>query len=137
MVQDRKKTTTRAKAANASRLISVVMPAFNAGRTIAGSINSILSQTYKNWELIIVDDGSTDNTYQEICKFKDKRIFYYRQEHLGLVSARNRGNQEANGTYCIVQDADDYSLPNRLERVMAQFEGDFDWDVIVHGGYTN
>jgi glycosyltransferase involved in cell wall biosynthesis len=112
------------------------MPAYNAERTIAGAINSILTQTYINWELIIIDDGSLDNTKEQIARFKDKRIKVYRRLHQGLVSARNYGNQKAKCKYCIVQDADDFSLPDRLEKVMQVFSQK-DADVVLHSAYVS
>ena len=112
------------------------MPVWNGQKTIAGAINSILGQTYDNWELIIVNDGSTDNTHEEVHKFTDPRIQYFIQEHAGLVFARNKGNQESRGKYCIVQDADDYSLPDRLEKVVNVFQ-QTDADIVIHDGYIN
>lgn len=112
------------------------MPCLNASKTIAGAINSILCQTYDNWELIIVNDGSTDET-EEVCRrFDDGRIQYFRKEHGGVASARNFGNSKARGIYCAVQDADDYSMPNRLEQVISAFQKT-DADIIIHAGYVN
>ena len=112
------------------------MPVLNGQRTIAGAINSILSQTYENWELIIVDDGSTDNTYQEVAKFKQSNIHFFRRSNLGISATRNFGNQMAKGTYCIVQDADDYSMPDRLEKVVKKFRSSMA-DVVIQGSYVN
>jgi glycosyltransferase involved in cell wall biosynthesis len=112
------------------------MPCWNAERTIAGSIQSILTQTYENFELIIVNDGSTDNTAEVIKRFNDPRIRYFERPHLGISATRNYGNQQAKGTYCIVQDADDYSLPTRLEKVLSTFKKTQS-DVVIHGTYIN
>ena len=72
-------------------LVSVIMPAYNASRFIAESIQSVQNQTYINWELIIVDDGSTDNTYEIAANFaaNDKRIKIKQQKNSGVSSARN------------------------------------------------
>lgn len=110
------------------------MPAHNAEKTIAGAINSILTQTYENWELIIVNDGSEDKTEEVIQQFRDKRIKVLNRGHRGLVFSRNLGNKKARGSYCIVQDADDYSLPDRIEKCLRKIGGN---DVIVHGAYVN
>ena len=112
------------------------MPCRNSQRTIAGAINSILSQTYDNWELVIVDDGSTDNTRGEIEKFKDKRIKSFYLDHEGIAKTRNYGNQVAQGTYCIVQDSDDYSLPDRLEKVVRLLQRT-KADIVTHSAYVN
>ena len=75
MVQNKRKKAIRKQTVDGDRpLISVIMPAYNAERTIAGAINSILAQTYENWELIIINDGSDDRTQEIIEKFYDKRI---------------------------------------------------------------
>lgn len=116
--------------------ISVICPVFNGQKTIAGTINSILNQTYNDWELIIINDGSTDETTKEIEKFSDKRIKVFSQEHKGIVAARNLGNKKALGEICIVQDADDYSLPDRLEKVIKVFEKK-NPDVLLHSAYVN
>lgn len=113
------------------------MPAFNAEGTIRNAIGSILDQTEKNWELIIVNDGSTDGTEQEIARFDDPRIKYHRfQENRGIVTARNFGNALAKSKWIAMQDADDFSMPNRLEVCHRLIEAE-DIDVIIHGVYTN
>ena len=73
--------------------VSIVLPLYNAEKYIAETILSVINQTYKNWKLIIIDDGSTDNSntiVQSFCK-KDDRIEYYYQENSGVSSARNNG----------------------------------------------
>lgn len=140
MVQYKKDKRHKKPATHGGRtlapLVSVVMPVRNGEKTVAGAINSILSQTYENWELIIVDDGSTDNTYQEIKKFEDKRIRYFIREYAGIPATRNYGNKMAKGSYCIVQDADDYSLPDRLEKVVKAFIKT-KADIVIHSVYVN
>lgn len=100
---------------NDSRLVSVVMPTYNGSKFIAGAIDSILSQTYKNFEFIIVDDGSTDNTSELIKSFKDDRIKYIFQENKGPVYAYNTGFRNSIGKYVFVQDHDDESKNSRIE----------------------
>ena len=113
---------------------SVVIPAFNAARTLPNAINSIVHQTYKDWELILVDDGSTDDTFRVVQKFNDSRIHYYRQQHKEIVATRNLGFDFAKAEWIVIQDADDMSLPDRLEKLVPYTE---DYDVIVHGLYFN
>lgn len=95
--------------------VSVIMPTYNGSEFITGAINSILSQTYKNFEFIIVDDGSTDNTSEIIKNFKDERIKYIFQENKGPVYAYNTGFRNSIGEYVFVQDHDDQSKNSRIE----------------------
>lgn len=90
------------------------MPTYNDSLSINTSIISVLSQTYKNFELIIVNDGSTDSTEEIIKGIKDERIIYIKQENKGASSARNRGVKEAQGKYIAFLDADDYWSPSHL-----------------------
>lgn len=97
-------------------LISIVMPTYNRAHTIQNSINSILDQTYTNWELLIIDDGSIDNTKEIIQPFlKDKRIQYDYQENQGECIARNEGMKKSKGEYIAFLDSDDKFLPKKLE----------------------
>jgi glycosyltransferase involved in cell wall biosynthesis len=95
--------------------VSVIMPVFNGERFIADSIMSILNQTFNDFELIIVDDCSTDNTVSIIKEIKDGRIRYVRNfANSGPAISRNVGNSMARGKYIAVIDADDIALPHRL-----------------------
>ena len=99
-------------------LVSVVMPAYNAEIYISDAINSVISQTYKNWELLIVNDRSTDNTKKIINSFKEKekRIIYFETDkNLGPGYARNIAIERANGQYIAFLDSDDKWIPNKLE----------------------
>ena len=96
--------------------ISVIIPTFNRGKLIANSIKSVLNQTIKNLEIIIVDDGSTDNTKEVIDKFQDRRIKYIKlDKNQGASNARNIGIKAAKGRYISFQDSDDIFYPNKLE----------------------
>ncbi|MFA5248481.1 MAG: glycosyltransferase family 2 protein [Patescibacteria group bacterium] len=98
-------------------LISVVIPTYNRKYTIQRAINSILTQTYKNWEIVIVDDGSVDNTKEEIKQFlNNSKIKYYHQKNSGVCSARNFGILKATGEYVSFLDSDDEYFPDRLEK---------------------
>ena len=89
-------------------LVSIIMPSWNTDRFIAESIRSVLDQTYHNWELLIVDDCSTDNTDTIIATFKDPRIKYFKNEmNLGAALTRNRALREAQGEWIAFLDSDD------------------------------
>lgn len=95
--------------------ISVIMPAYNCEDTIERAIKSVLNQTFKDFELIIVDDGSTDNTYKLCQSIKDERIKILHQENQGPSVARNNGLAIANGKYIMFIDSDDEYHINALE----------------------
>lgn len=99
--------------------VSVVIPTYNREATIGASVQSVLNQTYQNFEIIIVDDGSTDNTRQVIEAFADDRIRYVCLEQNGGVShARNTGIGLAESEYVAFLDSDDEWLPKKLEKQM-------------------
>src|SRR5438270_280343 len=105
--------------------ISVIMPAYNAQKYISQAIESILNQTFKDFELIIIDDASQDNTAKIIGDFarKDNRIIYLRnKENLKLSKALNLGIKKAQGKYIARMDADDISLPDRLDKQFSFME---------------
>ena len=96
--------------------ISVIMPAYNAGKFVAESIESILKQTFSAWELIVVDDGSTDNTSEVIASFlSDKRIKLIKQPNGGVSAARNTGINAATGNFITFLDSDDTYYPENLQ----------------------
>lgn len=98
-------------------LVSVVMPAYNAEKFIDQAILSILDQTYKNFEFIIIDDGSKDSTLEVIKKYKDSRIVLLRnQNNVGVIRSLNKGIARARGKYIVRMDADDWSYPERIEK---------------------
>ena len=104
-------------------LVSVIMPAYNASAFIADSIDSVLAQTYRNWELIVIDDGSTDST-PDIVKQKachDVRLKYLYQDNGRQAKARNLGLMHAKGEFIAFLDADDLWLDNKLEIMVNEF----------------
>lgn len=102
---------------SSSPRVSVVMCAYNEQAHIEESVASILSQTYSNFEFIIVDDASTDNTVSKIHQFKDSRIkLIQNEDNLGLTKSLNIGLKAARGEYIARMDADDISLPSRIEK---------------------
>lgn len=98
-------------------LVSVIMPSYNTAAYIADSIKSVISQTYQNWELIIVDDCSTDNTDDIVSYFSDNRIKYMKnKKNMGAAATRNRALREAKGEWIAFLDSDDLWLPTKLEK---------------------
>ena len=101
-------------------LVSIIMPSWNTGKFIAESIESVLAQTYENWELLIVDDCSTDNTDEVVAAFHDPRIRYFKNEsNSGAALTRNRAMREARGEWIAFLDSDDLWLPEKLEKQIA------------------
>ncbi len=101
-------------------LVSIIMPSWNTGRFIAGSIQSVIDQTYNDWELIIVDDCSDDNTDEVVSSFTDPRIRYYHNErNSGAALTRNRALREARGEWIAFLDSDDLWASDKLERQLA------------------
>ena len=103
-------------------LVSVVMSVYNEEEYIADAIESILSQTFTNFEFIIINDGSTDDSANIIKLFDDQRIVLIEQVNKGLTASLNIGIKAAKGIYIARQDADDYSYPNRLEYQIKEFK---------------
>lgn len=104
-------------------LVSIIMPTYNCARFIRESIDSVLAQTYTNWELIIVDDSSTDNTAEMIANFNDPRIHYLRNEqNEGAALTRNKALRAVKGRYIAFLDSDDLWHPDKLERQIAFME---------------
>jgi len=98
-------------------LVSIVLPVYNGEKYLAESLDSVLAQTYQNWELVIINDGSTDGTETLILSYQDKRIKYLPNEgNKGIIFSLNKGLQESNGVYIARLDADDIALPFRIEK---------------------
>ncbi len=95
-------------------MISVIIPSYNRAHIIQRAIDSVLSQTYECFEIIIVDDGSDDNTKSIVSSIKDNRIRYIYQENKGVCTARNKGIFQAKGDYLTFLDSDDYANQNWL-----------------------
>ena len=98
-------------------LISIIIPLFNKEEYIGQTISTALSQTYANIEVIVVDDGSTDNSCNIVKSFTDARIKYFHKNNNGVSSARNYGIQKAKGEWLIFLDGDDMLSPNALEKL--------------------
>lgn len=104
-----------------NKLVSIIMPSYNTGRFISETIDSVLAQTYENWELIIVDDCSTDNTDEVVQKYlSDHRVKYLKNEkNSGAAASRNRALREAEGKWIAFLDSDDLWSPNKLDKQLA------------------
>lgn len=116
-----------------NNLVSIIMPSYNTAQYIGESISSVFNQTYSNWELIIVDDCSTDNTDDIIPAIKDKRIRYLKNEkNSGAAVSRNRALREAKGKWIAFLDSDDLWDKDKLEKqIKFMEENDY------HFTYTN
>ena len=100
--------------------VSIIIPTYNRAEVLAASIQSVLQQTYTDFELLIVDDGSSDNTDIVVESIIDNRIRYLKMpENKGASTARNEGIRQANYDYIAFQDSDDYWKPEKLEKQMA------------------
>ncbi len=110
-------------------LVSIIMPSWNTARFIGESIQCVIGQTYQNWELLIVDDCSTDNTDEVVSRFlTDPRIKYFHNEkNSGAALTRNRAMREAQGEWIAFLDSDDLWLPEKLKKQI---------DFMKKGGYV-
>jgi glycosyltransferase involved in cell wall biosynthesis len=116
--------------------VSIIIPTYNRGHLIGRAIQSVLNQTYSDFELIVVDDRSTDNTEKVVKSIKDKRIRYIQHEkNKGGAAARNTGIKAARGKYIAFQDSDDEWLSEKLEKQMKVFEGAPSNVGVVYSGF--
>jgi glycosyltransferase involved in cell wall biosynthesis len=113
----------KVNSAESEPLVSVILPTYNRAPLLRRSIQSVLSQTYSNLELLVVDDCSSDSTQSVVQSFRDKRIHFLKHEKKqGGAIARNTGIKAAKGAYIAFQDSDDEWLPRKLEKQMKAFE---------------
>ena len=105
-------------------LVSVIIPVYNYDRYLGEAIESVLSQTYQHLEVIVVDDGSTDQSGEVAKRFADRGVRYCHQVHAGIGPARNKGVELAQGEYVAFLDADDRWPLQKLERQLGAFESD-------------
>jgi glycosyltransferase involved in cell wall biosynthesis len=103
--------------------VSVVIPTYNRGKVLTRAVDSVLAQRYRDWELIVVDDGSTDDTQQRLALYAERRLrVIVRPENGGVAAARNAGIAAAEGELVAFLDSDDQWLPNALESLVAGIE---------------
>jgi len=111
--------------------VSIIIPSFNYGHFLDETLFSICQMNYQNWEVLVIDDGSTDNTEQIVCKLarKDKRILYFKQNRQGVSKARNEGLKYASGKYIQFLDADDFLSEGKLKFQVEFMETNPDIDI--------
>lgn len=116
---------------------SLVMPAYNSAKTIAESIDTVLAQTYEDWELIVVNDGSVDATADIVSSYidRDSRIRMYSQENSGTAAANNFGIFQAEGDYITIFPSDDWLMPEYLENFSKQINSNPGFDVYTANGW--
>lgn len=123
--------------AEGAPLFSVAMPAYNAEPTIARAIESVFSQTFADWELVVVDDGSTDGTAAVVAGFveRDARVKLVQQENAGCGAARDTAVRASSGRYILRLDGDDYLLPEYMQRMSAFMHRCAGYDIYSCNGY--
>lgn len=114
-------------------LVSVIIPAYNATRTLQETVQSALSQTMSDFEIIIVDDGSSDDTLEVARSIEDERVRVLTQPNGGVAAARNAGIRAASGKYVALLDADDLWVPHKLERQLEVLESGQDVYAVQSG----
>ncbi len=112
--------------------VSVIIPAYNCERYISRAVESAIDQTYQDWEIIVIDDGSTDSTSRVLDAYRDV-IQYVYQENQGAAKARNRACELAKGEFLAFLDADDFFLPEKLAKQIACFESDPSLGMVQNG----
>ena len=110
--------------------ISVVIPFYNDEKYLYDCINSVVNQTFKDIEIICIDDGSVDSSKNIVFSFQDERIKYYYQEHQGVSSARNKGIENIHGKYLLFLDADDWLEFNACEKLIKIVNSNKSTDVL-------
>jgi glycosyltransferase involved in cell wall biosynthesis len=132
--------STSSRGAHVNKLesptVSVVIPTYNRAHLLVRSIQSVLNQSYQDFEIIVVDDGSTDNTEEVIKSFNDERVKYIRHEgNKGNAAARNTGIKVAKGEYVAFQDSDDEWLPKKLEKQVNLLRSLPETFAVVYSGF--
>jgi glycosyltransferase involved in cell wall biosynthesis len=111
-------------------LVSIILPVYNGMPYLESSVKSILTQTYRNFELIIINDGSKDNSMNFLRCIKDSRIRLFEQENMGLAATLNKGISYSKGEFIARHDQDDISLPSRLEKQVAFLINNHDYALV-------
>ena len=110
--------------------VSVIIPTYNRAKIVHKAIDSVLQQTYKDYEILVVDDGSTDNTKAALNQYGNNIVYRYK-DNGGISSARNFGIENATGKYVALLDSDDYWLEKKLEKQMACFRENPSYGVVA------
>jgi len=114
-------------------MVSVIIPCYNTGRFLGEAIESVLAQTFRDFEVIVVDDGSTDDSADVARSYADPRVRYFYQENRGISAARNKGIGEARGEYIALLDADDAYLPTNLQKKARFLDDHLDTGLVASG----
>ena len=114
-----------------ANMVSVIIPTYNRENFIKKALDSVIAQTYLNFEVIVMDDGSTDNTREVVDGYNNKKISYFYQENRGIAGARNAAINKSSGDYIAFLDSDDYWLPEKLERQMALFHEHSEYGMVA------
>lgn len=114
-------------------LFSIIIPSYNRAHILPQAINSVVNQTYSNWELLVVDDGSTDATATVVKEFKDHRIHYLYKQNGGVCSARNYGVNFSKGDYIVFLDSDDAVTLDWIQHFNEKINSNFQQDLICGG----
>lgn len=115
-------------------IVSIIIPIYNSEKNIKKCLESIINQTYTNLEIILIDDGSTDNSIEVCQEYKDDRIKVYKEKNSGPSTARNLGLKQCNGNYIVFVDSDDYIEKNMIEIMLKEIKSD-DYDICICGYY--
>jgi glycosyltransferase involved in cell wall biosynthesis len=116
-------------------LVSVILPAYNAEKYISRAIESVLIQNYRHFELVIINDGSTDRTEEIINRYKDEHIRYFKQANRGLAATHNEGIRQSRGEFLIKVDADDFIAVDFIGRHLNEFYNHRDADLVYCDDY--
>jgi len=113
-------------------IVSIIIPTYNRKKTLIEAIESVLSQTFKDFELLVIDDGSNDGTREIMDQYcqTDSRIKYFYQQNNGRSSARNKGLNESTGTYVTFLDSDDLYLPEKIEKQVSVLNKHPEFDLV-------
>ena len=103
--------------------VSIVTPAYDVARFIGTAVDSVIGQSFPDWEMLVVDDGSRDGTAEQVTARQDPRLRLLRQENQGVSAARSRAMAEARGEAVLFLDADDWLAPDALERLVTALAG--------------
>jgi len=116
--------------------VSVIIPTYNRVRYIAEAINSILNQTYQNYEILVVDDGSTDETQKAVAAIESEKIRYFYRDHQGISLSLNFGINHSRGRYIARLDSDDIFFPEKLKRQVQLLEANPEVDLVYTQVYN-
>ena len=117
--------------------INIIIPTYNRADLLPRAIDSVLKQSYRNWEAVIIDDGSTDETEKVVKRYTDTRIHYIKHKlNPGIPAARNTGIKKSKGKYIALLDSDDEWLPQKLACQIKAFKNEsYNCGVVYTGGY--